>query len=163
MSKLNITRISLLLIDIVLLLLAYLIGLKNMLTPSVLIMYLSLIVIVMLSFKDISKKNKILDDKRYNILSIVVFIFVLIILARTFLDSRIVTTGLSSILTVEYDTKILFLSNNIIYFDALFISLIIYRITCYEKLESYVNSKMKKIGNKKIKEKKNKHKKKDKK
>ena len=114
-------------------LLAWVSGVNNLMTASTVIAYLLLLALTVISIIDYVKKKDIINnDKSYNLLSVVSFIFMLIVLVRTFVDCNIVTVGLSNDIG-ESSTKMVFLGNN---FNYLFASLLIYRLTFIDKIKT---------------------------
>lgn len=136
MNKLFITKSALFTLTVILMLLAWVSGVNNLMTASTVIAYLLLLALAVISIIDYVKKKDIINnDKSYNLLSIVSFIFMLIVLIRTFVDCNIVTVGLSNDIG-ESSTKMVFLGNNLIYFNYLFASLLIYRLTFIDKIKT---------------------------
>lgn len=105
---------------------------------------------IILNIKDIIKKNKINQNKKYNILQIIMLLIMIFIFVRTLYDpsflinSREYTGKLKELgegyLDEAQDQTILYLLQNMPYFIGLLILLLIYRKINMEHQESKYNS-----------------------
>lgn len=115
------------------------------------LVFLSLYILyILLSIKDIIKKNNIKDNKKYNILQIIVLSIMTLVFIRTLYDPSFlynskylkqlkeIQNGIY-VENAQYET-ILYLLQNINYFIALIILILIYRKINMEKQESKYNS-----------------------
>ena len=119
---LNIIKIILFGVTIIL---NYLVWEKTRLVSWSHIFYLLLLIILFITtIKDLLKKNTINQNKTYQIISILVFIITIIILFRTLFDKLL----LFNIKENEFEYYSMdFLKQNMIYFNTMFIVLLIYR------------------------------------
>lgn len=123
-------------------LIAYTIGINSLMTTHTLITYSLLLILVIISIIDFIKKQDTVNyDMQYNYLFITVNVFMLIVLTRTFLDNNIVTTGLSKLINEDQTTKMVFLGNNLIYFNILLFSLLIYRLTLIKDIKKILKKR----------------------
>ncbi|MDD3453106.1 MAG: hypothetical protein PHN42_02355 [Bacilli bacterium] len=141
-KKLFIIKSSLFTIVTLLMLIAYTIGINSLMTTHTLITYSLLLILVIISIIDFIKKQDTVNyDMQYNYLFITVNVFMLIVLTRTFLDNNIVTTGLSKLINEDQTTKMVFLGNNLIYFNILLFSLLIYRLTLIKDIKKILKKR----------------------
>ena len=119
---LNIIKIILFGLTIIL---NYLVWEKTRLVSWSHIFYLLLLIILFATtIKDLLKKNTINQNKTYQIISILVFIITIFILFRTLFDKLL----LFNIKENEFEYYSMdFLKQNMIYFNTMFIVLLIYR------------------------------------
>lgn len=119
---LNIIKLILLGITIIL---NYLVWEKTRLVSWSHIFYLLLLIILFATtIKDLLKKNTINQNKTYQIISILVFIITIFILFRTLFDKLL----LFNIKENEFEYYSMdFLKQNMIYFNTMLITLLIYR------------------------------------
>lgn len=119
---LNIIKIILFGLTIIL---NYLVWEKTRLVSWSHIFYLLLLIILFITtIKDLLKKNTINQNKTYQIISILVFIITIFILFRTLFDKLL----LFNIKENEFEYYSMdFLKQNMIYFNTMLITLLIYR------------------------------------
>lgn len=103
----------------------YLVWEKTRLVSWSHIFYLLLLIILFITtIKDLLKKNTINQNKTYQIISILVFIIIIFILYRTLYDKSL----FFNIKESEYEYYSMeFLKQNLIYFNTMIITLLIYR------------------------------------
>lgn len=134
MNKLNITKYILFILVTLFTIISWICGLADIITIDVVaytILTLSLFIILL---RDYIKKDSANEDSKYNILSILSFVFMLIVFLRTFFDQQIVVVGLGKALG-STSNKMIFLGNNLMYFSILLLSIIFYRLTFLLKEE----------------------------
>lgn len=109
------------------------------------------ILYLILNIKDLIRKNKIIDNKKFNILSIISLSIMILIFARTLFDPSFIYNShkyLNEIKQIENgiyveETQyqvILYLLQNVYYFIGLILLLLIYRTINMEKQNSKYNS-----------------------
>lgn len=119
---LNIIKIILFAVTIIL---NYLVWEKTRLVSWSHIFYLLLLIILFITtIKDLLKKNTINQNKTYQIISILVFIITIFILYRNLYDKSLFF-NIKEYKFEYYSTE--FLKQNLIYFNTMFIVLLIYR------------------------------------
>lgn len=138
-------------ITLLLTLLVTIYTINNGITGQSYFIFLSIYIIyILLNIKDIIRKNKINDNKKYNILQIIVLLIMTLIFIRTLYDPSFIYNSkyLEQLKQIEngiyvenaqYET-ILYLHQNIGYFITLILLLLFYRKINMEKQESKYNS-----------------------
>ena len=144
-------RIIRYILTLLLTLLVILYTIKNSITGQSYFVFLSIYVLyILLNIKDIIKKNAINQNKKYNMLQIIVLLIMILIFARTLYDPTFIVNsqknlvqlkkiGIEYLDEVQYQ-PIFYLSQNMIYFIGLILLLLIYRKINMEKQESKYNS-----------------------
>ena len=144
-------RIIRYILTLLLTLLVILYTIKNSITGQSYFVFLSIYVLyILLNIKDIIKKNAINQNKKYNMLQIIVLLIMIVIFARTLYDPTFIVNsqknlvqlkkiGIEYLDEVQYQ-PIFYLSQNMIYFIGLILLLLIYRKINMEKQESKYNS-----------------------
>lgn len=144
-------RIIRYILTLLLTLLVILYTIKNSITGQSYFVFLSIYVLyILLNIKDIIKKNAINQNKKYNMLQIIVLLIMILIFARTLYDPTFIVNSQKNLvqlkkLGIEYLDEaqyqpIFYLSQNMIYFIGLILLLLIYRKINMEKQESKYNS-----------------------
>ena len=138
-------------LTLLLTLLVILYTIKNSITGQSYFVFLSIYVIyILLNIKDINTKNAINQNKKYNMLQIIVLLIMILIFVRTLYDPTFIVNsqknlvqlkkiGIEYLDEVQYQ-PIFYLSQNMIYFIGLILLLLIYRKINMEKQESKYNS-----------------------
>lgn len=144
-------RIIRYILTLLLTLLVILYTIKNSITGQSYFVFLSIYVLyILLNIKDIIKKNAINQNKKYNMLQIIVLLIMILIFVRTLYDPTFIVNsqknlvqlkkiGIEYLDEVQYQ-PIFYLSQNMIYFIGLILLLLIYRKINMEKQESKYNS-----------------------
>jgi hypothetical protein len=108
--------------------------LYNVIGINTILIYIILLILMIIRIVDIIRKNKrIIDDKKYSTISIISNLLIMCIILRGIFDMGIVTNVMH-----EYDSygdiyRMYFVGNNLIYFNIIYICLIIYRFTLNNK------------------------------
>jgi len=144
-------RIIRYILTILLILLIAIFTIKNDIAGQNYVIFLSIFLLyIILSIKDIIKKNKIDNNKKYNILQIIMILIMILVFIRTLYDPSFLinstkyTSKLKDLgeeyLVEAQDQTILYLLQNIPYFIGLLILSLIYRKINMEKQESKYNT-----------------------
>lgn len=89
-----------------------------------------LIVLVIVTAIDLVKNKRFANDNKiYNIIFIISHIFILIVLLRGLFDFSITTVRYPHYYVGSTGPEVLFLASNLLYFNIIYISLLVYRLT----------------------------------
>ncbi|HHT38205.1 MAG TPA: hypothetical protein GXZ95_02180 [Mollicutes bacterium] len=95
----------------------------------------SIIVLILLiiNIVQIKQKNKIIFDKKYNTLFLLVNIIVLVIFLREKFDQSIPLGSANNVIIFDYNTSGLFIDYNAIYITIMYAGLLLYNLLNKEK------------------------------
>ena len=100
---------------------------ENIMGFNTFLIYMMLLVVFIICLIDLIKNKKHANyDNKYNYIFIVSNIIITLIILRGLFDTSIVTNSYD---TIDSGYRMFFVGNNLIYFNAMYLCLIIYRFT----------------------------------